>query len=54
MFRFFCFLFGHWWSDWLVGFRRCWSCDKVQRFSDFKILSKKEVVAHLKNDGAEV
>ena len=31
----FCFFLGHWWSDWLMGLRRCWACDKSQTFDEF-------------------
>jgi len=35
LWRIFCFFFGHCWSDWLMGRRRCWACGKVQTFDEF-------------------
>jgi len=36
-----CFFLDHWWSDWLLGYRRCFACGKIQKFDDF-IKSMKE------------
>lgn len=35
-----CFFLDHWWSEWLMGYRKCWACGKIQTFNEF--LGKKK------------
>ena len=36
-----CWILGHWWSDWLMGYQRCWSCGKIRSFDEFLKANKK-------------